>query len=422
LYDGPILVTRAFSNEVFVRSQEPYGAMLTNVADNAPILSVVLEAPQDGPVHLTFEGFVFSNDGTRGGPCTTRAGYMIFLSNVSNFTLKDNIIYGNNRMPRCNNMVKVNIVGATKPWHDVRLVGNVFGDPPAVDDNDMIEIFEPTEFDICDNILYSNRGGSSGGSFVALRKRWGATTRSPRYRICRNIFMNYEGSSNAAFLRLGGWSYPISDALVENNLMLGNSATMMAAPVILEDASDVTLRANTVVGDFPSSAFAFRLGTDGSRPAPENIYAYNNIFCDPTATMGRLVDIYGNADPAAVLFERNLYWNGSGTVPAISDAAAIEADPLLPSDPSAIVPPVWEAANRLFRSGSRTVREEFERLARTHAAIPAGSPARGAAWSERMPREDILGFERDTAPDLGAFEIGASVAVESLPVASVPVR
>jgi hypothetical protein len=409
LYDGPIHIERAFSSEVSIRSETPYGAMLTNVANNEPILSVTLDAPNDGPVHLSFEGFVISNEGTLGGPCTTRAGHMVFLSNVSNFTLKNNIIYGNNRMPRCNNMIKANIVGATKPWHDVRFEGNVFGNPPAVDGDDLVEVFEPTEFDISDNIFFSNRGGSAGGSFVALRRQWGATTRSPRYRISRNIFLNYEGASDASFLRIGGWGSPISDALIENNLMIGNSATPMAAPVILEDASGITMRANTIAGNFPSSALAFRLGTFAAGPAPQNLSVNNNIFSDPTSTMGSLVGTFGNGNIAAVAFDHNLYWNGTGGTPGTNDPAPVNADPLLPADQSGIVLPVWDAANRTFASGSVTVREEFERLVRAYGAIGIGSPARDSAGAELMPQEDILGLLRDSTPDRGAFEMNASL-------------
>jgi hypothetical protein len=408
LYDGPIRIERAFASEVIIKSEEPYGAMLTNVANSEPILLVVLPSGDDGPIHLTIEGFVIANEGTTGGPCTSREGYMIFISNVSNFTFRNNIVYGNNRKPRCNNMVKVGIVGATQPWREMRFEGNVFGNPSAVDGNDLFVVFEPTEFDICDNIFFSNRGGNAGGSFVALRRRWGATTRSPRYRVARNIFLNYEGASDAAFLRIGGWGSPISDALVENNLMIGNSATPMAAPVILEDASEITLRANTVVGNLPSSAFALRLGTDGNGPASENIVAYNNIFSDPTATMGDLVVTHGNANLAGALFLHNLYWNGTGTVPLTNDTDAIEADPLIPNNQGGIVLPVWEHPTGMFASGSRTVREEFERLARTHGVISSGSPARDAAAVDEMPSDDILGFARDSMPDLGALEFGAS--------------
>jgi hypothetical protein len=405
LYDGPTFIRRAFTNEVIVKAEEPYGATLTNVANNDAILSVILDSPNDGPVHITFEGFVFSNEGTSLGPCTQRAGHMVFLSNVSNFTLRNNIIYGNNRRPRCNNMIKANIVGATKPWHDIRFEGNLFGNPPALDGNDLIDIFEPTEFDICDNIFFSDRGGSIGGSFVALRRRWGATTRSPRYHINRNVFLNYEGGSDAAFIRIGGWGDPISDALIENNLMIGNSSTTMAAPVILEDASDITLRANTVVGNLPSSAFAFRLGTYADGPAPVRIFVYNNIFSDPTSTMGELVATFGNGDIGATVFNRNLYWNGDGVAPGTNDPAPLEANPLLATDQSGTIVPVWDVANRRFASGSRTVREEFERLVRTYGAISVGSPASNAAVVDRMPTEDILGLPRDGTPDLGAFEI-----------------
>ena len=92
----------------------------------------------------------------------------------------------------------------------------------------------------------------------------------------------------------------------------------------------------------------------------------------------------------------------------------LEADPLLPTDQSGLVAPVWNEVSHSFPSGSTTIREEFERLVMTYGALGTGSQAIGAADLANMPAEDILGRARDGEPDLGAFEYAAVVTGDTV--------
>ena len=71
-------------------------------------------------------------------------------------------------------------------------------------------------------------------------------------------------------------------------------------------------------------------------------------------------------------------------------------------DQANILLPRWTGA--AFASGATSVRAEFIRLVEGYGAIPAGSPAVGAADPLLAPADDILGRPRDAAPDLGSYE------------------
>ena len=140
--------------------------------------------------------------------------------------------------------------------------------------------------------------------------------------------MNWEGDSGANFVLIGedGKDYfEAYDVLVENNLMLGNSGIVMRAPFGVKGGKDITFRNNTVSGDLPSYAYAMRLNIEGdNRRINENIRQafYNNIWSDPTGTMGARSRSSNPADndfsdtPTdqtdndSFELSHNLYWNG----------------------------------------------------------------------------------------------------------------
>ena len=82
------------------------------------------------------------------------------------------------------------------------------------------------------------------------------------------------------------------------------------------------------------------------------------------------------------------------------------ADPRLATNQAGIVLPRWTGA--AFASGSATIRQEFERLVGLYGAIAGASPAADAGRPRVSPADDILGRPRGAAPDLGAYEAGAS--------------
>jgi hypothetical protein len=410
-YEGPIEILRGFEKEVTIKSEQDYGAILSHVNGNETILFV----SHQGPARLGFEGFVISNEGTTRNPCSSPAGHMIHLTNVSDVTFRNNIIYGNNRMPRCNEAIKINLDNASTFPTGIRFEGNLLSSPPAVDGREMIDIFEPGELDFVDNIFVSNRGAGAGEAFIKLWGEWGSTTaRSPRYHIARNVFINYEGNSSRGFLEFGGEGtsiYEISDALIENNLFIGSSTWPMAAPLVFRGVQGVNIRANTFVGRFVAGALALRVGTDGSNPTSRAVSLVNNIWSDPGGTQpDTFLSIFGDVDVPSLSLDNNVFWNGGAALPALGamtpadDANRFEADPLIATDPVDPILPRWDVVNGVFASGSQSVREEFERLVALYGAIGAGSSARGAASPAQMPATDILGLDRDGSPDVGAFE------------------
>jgi hypothetical protein len=251
--------------------------------------------------------------------------------------------------------------------------------------------------------------------------------------VRRNVFLNWQGSTGSNFVLVGEDGKPYHEArnvMVENNLMLGNSANVMRAAFGVKGSRDVTFRNNTVVGDLPSLAYAMRLNTEGSNLPNQNIRFYNNIWSDPTGTMGaenasRPNDFSDtpSGQTSSFVLDRNLYWNGSNSVPSDSaelvnptgDARRITANPLLPSL-SGIALPRWNVSSGQFGGGATTIRDAFVRLVNSYGTPGAGSPVIGAADAAQAPTHDILGNPR-TTPDIGAVERAGSGAI---PTATTP--
>jgi hypothetical protein len=160
-----------------------------------------------------------------------------------------------------------------------------------------------------------------------------------------------------------------------------------------------------------------RLNTEGSNLPNQNIRFYNNIWSDPTGTMGaenasRPNDFSDtpSGQTSSFVLDRNLYWNGSNPVPSdsaelvnpTSDARRIVANPLLPSF-AGLVLPRWNASTGQFGGGATTIRDAFVRLVNSYGMPGAGSPVIGAADAAQSPTHDILGNPR-SAPEIGAAE------------------
>jgi len=415
LYDGLTFIYRSFPNEVVIKSEVDHHAVLTNLAGGGMILGVFIE----GDANISIEGFVFTGEGATGPVCTTRDGNMIHFQNASNIRFENNIVFGNNREPFCNDLMKIN--RSSPPYYprNIRILGNVFYNHPQLIGSDIIDSERPGELEITGNIFFSDLGVSESENFISLK--WEVTgdevpedVSSPRYRVNRNIFLNWEGDSGQAMLNFGGdgvSTYEISDALVENNLIVGNSTNPMDAPFQFKGVKGITVRANTVVGDLPSTAFGLLVGTTGLNPTVEDLFIYNNLFSDPTGTMGSTFCLtFGNTNLGTFWLDNNLFWNdgnalpGSGGLLPTADINRIELDPLLETNQQAVVLPKWNTTSRQFESGEVSILGEFERLVETYAALPQGSPAIGAADPANSPYDDIRGWVRDASPDVGAYE------------------
>ncbi|HEY5671119.1 MAG TPA: hypothetical protein VIS10_14085, partial [Anaerolineales bacterium] len=206
---------------------------------------------------------------------------------------------------------------------------------------------------------------------------------------------------------------------IENNLMIGNAQDMVNSLLALSGVKDIAFANNTVVGDLPSDAYAFRVDQKGVNLQNQNLYFYNNIWSDPSGTMG--ADLSGDknnfsgGEPVQVsnlILDNNLYWNGPKLIPPgkvasplLDDARRVVTDPLLNTNHAAIVLPRWNGS--AFLSGSLTIRQEFERLVELYGKLPANSPAIGKADPAFAPPDDILGRPRSASPEMGAYELDA---------------
>lgn len=148
-----------------------------------------------------------------------------------------------------------------------------------------------------------------------------------------------------------------------------------------------------------------------------NIQIYNNIWSDPTGSMG---SSFGGAndfsdtpsgETTGWMLDNNLYWNGLNAIPEdnselinyTDDINRVIANPTLPSTTN-IVLPRWNPANQEFADGSITIEQAFIALVDNYGVFSENGPAKDAANSNFSPQGDILGNIR-TTPDIGAVEL-----------------
>jgi hypothetical protein len=417
-YNGRTITYRSFASPVTIASEIAYRAKLTCiVAGKADEIISVFTA---GDANLVIDGFDVSNV-VAGFVPDARNNVLIHFQDASRIELRNCVIHGNTAPNGCNELLKINRGSDTAYPRNIFIHGNVFYDRPSIGGADMIDSVRPGELDIYENIFFERGLSDNSQSFITLKRQVNdipasaLPVRSPRDRVSRNVFLGWDGKTDQAFVQFGedaDAEVMISDSVIENNLMIGNSSHSIVAPVQLKGCAGITVRANTVVGDLPGSSFGARIGTEGSNPPSHDFRFRNNIWCDPTGTMtNRLMSVYGSVDIATILLDHNLFWNQGNALPATgevlptADAHRVVADPQLPASQAGIVLPVLDEGSGTFPSGSTTIRQEFERLVNAYGALPAGSPARGAADAANMPATDILGRARDAHPDLGCFEV-----------------
>jgi len=417
LYTGDVQLDEQFTVGITIRSQERYRAQLRH---NGTVLKFFRSQG------ITLEGFDIAHSGPGGGlviqvqDLIGAPGGVDFTSRI---VFRDNVIHDSFD----NDLLKVNNGSGL-----VTVEGNLFYNQRGSDEH--IDINGVTDVVVQDNVFFNDFEGSGGvngndtSSYIVIKDSNPPDPANPgsdRITVRRNVFFNWQGSTGSNFVLVGEDAQPFHEAknvLVENNLMLGNSANIMRASFGVKGARDVTFRNNTVVGDLPSLAFAMRLNLESAAsPANENIEFYNNVWSDPTGTLG--ANGGGNndfsdpppADTASWALDNNLYWNGGAALPddpgelinPSDDANATVADPLLPTQAGLILPR-WTGTT--FVDGSATIRQVFERLVRLYGTPAGNSSVIDAADPIQAPADDILGLPRGTLPDLGAFEVGSIFA------------
>jgi hypothetical protein len=401
---GPQDVRRTFLRQVTVRALHPYRACWVSSPARHRVLFVY------GAANLTVRGFEM-----RGAP-GPRDDYLvqISLAGCHDVVLEDNVIHDS----FVNDLVKLND-GA----HHVSIRGNLFYNQPRGGD-EHLDINTVHDVRVENNVFFNDFAASrrpvtnTTHPFVLI-KNSGSRPTSRGFVVAGNVFLNWQGASDQPLLLIGEDGKPFPEArevLVENNLFLGNTGNRCTAAFAVKGARDVAFRANTVHGDFPlgsdSWGFALRLGREGENLPNENIQFHNNVWSDPTGTMTHFA-AGSRPNTTGTVLRHNLYFNGGEPIPVdadrvlnvTDDAEAVVADPRLPADLSAVVPPVWRGPSAGFAEGSRTIEEVRRRLVHNFGTPGSDSPVVDAADPARMPAVDMLGRPRGERPDVGAVEV-----------------
>lgn len=414
-YNGRQRLRQEFDVPVVVRSEIPYMARLRH-DDGAALIAFTAR-------NVVIEGFDIAHDPANTFPLVIQVQDLLGAVNgsdggtdpvVSGIVFRNNIIHSSTN----NDLLKINN-GA----EDVLVEGNMFFNQSGSDEH--IDINSVIGVTVQDNIFFNTPERPDTSSFVVVKDSNGSndTVLGTRDTIIRrNVFLNWHGSPGQSFLRLGEDGTPnfeTVNTLVENNLMLGNSGALMRTPFTVQGSSMAVFRNNTLVGDMPARSFAGRLIAVSDNPANDALEFINNIYSDPTGTMGTEaftgVDLFDSpADQTATAaLDNNLYFNDGEAIPEDAgqfltfsdDASALVADPLLP-DPAGVVVPLWDGST--FADGSTTIREAFERLVNDHGTPDMASPVVDQADPTQAASEDILGRPRTDTPDLGAVEVDAT--------------
>ena len=411
-YAGAVRINRRFTTPTLFRAVHPYRAVFHR---DGLVLSL------SGATNVTMDGFVFRHSSLAALPLVVQvdgsaAGYGEYI------TLRNNIFHDSYN----NDLLKI-VSGA----RHVLVEGNVFYNQGPTDEH--IDVNSVTDVVIQDNIFFNDYGGSgrenpaTSHSYITIKdsdEGADGLLGSERITVRRNIFLNWEGGKET-LIQVGNDGKPYHEARdvrVENNLFIGNSPNNAYAVIGLRGVRDVVFANNTAVGDFPSSAYALWIDVKGLNPVNENFLFANNIWSDPTGSMGSYFmdttdNEFSKGDPAYVVgatLDNNLYWNGPAPIPGgdlllplVDDARALVVDPLLHIYQDGMVLPRW--SGEAFLSGNTLIREEFIRLAELYGRPAVGSPAIGRADPAMAPTDDLLGRTRSATPDLGAYEYRMSL-------------
>ncbi len=411
-YTGRIRIRGQFAQGVTVRSAVPYQArlraaetVLTIYNDNADIEGI------------TIEGFDIAHSGPGAGALVVQIQDG-FNRETRRITLRDNILHDSHN----NDILKINN-GASQ----ILVAGNLFYNQQGSDEH--IDINSVDDVIVEDNVFFNDFAASGRpvpndtASFVVVKDSNGSDDEYLGARnvvIRRNVFLNWQGSIGSGFVLFGEdgtANFEAFDGLVENNLLIGNSANTMRSPLGVKGSRDIVFRHNTVLGDLPANAYATRINREGANPPIEAIRFAHNAFADPTGTMTDFSDTLpadlSTTRPSQLV--RNAYWNGGAVLPfdagdvlnITNDAQRIETDPRLPSVAD-VQTPHWQSAQNQFAGGHATIREAFVALVEAYARPAAGSALLDAAApGGDVPADDILGRQRPASgADLGAYELG----------------
>ena len=404
-YIGDNRIRRRFETYTRFAAVHPYQAVFQ---DAGPVVSIV------GGSRLILDGFVFQHSGPEATPIVVQvyrnenvwSEYISFRNNIFRDAYNSDLlkIYNGARFVTVSNNLFYN-QGASDQHIDVNSVTDV-----TIQDNVFFNDFaasgRPLQSDSKHYIVIKDSNENDDGMLGA-----------ERITVQRNIFLNWQGNPGETFLQVGNDGKPYfeaRDVSIQDNLFLGNSSNPIGAAFGVSGAKDVEFINNTITGDLPSDAYAARIVTKELNPKNENILLCNNIWADPTGTMGVITEAGNNGfaegkpeDTLNLLLDSNLYWNGGQPIPdgdllspLRDDRHRLIADPQLETDLTDLILPVWEGTK--FPSGNLLIREEFLRLAQGYASLPQSSPALRRGNLECASRHDIFRSTRDVLPSFGA--------------------
>jgi len=406
-YKGETRIKKGFKKGLLLKSEFPYLAKLTN---NSRVLAIVGNAS-----NIIIEGFEITHSSKKTGPVLIQFdGYA--TDKVHHVTLRNSIIHNsfNNDLVKINNGVE-----------DIKIECNMFYNQGDSDEH--IDINSVKNITVSDNVFFNdfkknNRKISlETSSYIVIKDSNSNEDQflgSQNINVLRNVFFNWQGSRGQGFVLIGEDGKPYFEAnnvTIANNLMIGNSPIEMRSPFGVKGAQNIQFYHNTIVGDLPSQAFAFRINTEKNNPVNNNISFYNNIWSDPFSTMGQGPTDKNNDFSDTLHYQldsftlhNNVYWNGGSDIPSSffdrvnidDDPSAHIMDPKISSS-HALITPIWKEDTQNFDDNSYSIRDAFKKI-----VLLYGIPKQKLNFKSTTPITtlDILGNIRKKST-VGAVEL-----------------
>lgn len=415
IYNGRIKIRKAFEKGVLVKAQYPYRSKLMN---NGRVIAVV-----DKAKNITIEGFEITHSASDSTPLVVHID-SYGKKNVRNITIKNNIIHDSYN----NDLLKIN----NSATH-INVTCNLFYNQGDKDEH--IDINSVEHVTVSNNIFLNDFRFSErvityrSSSYIVIKDSNHDEDQflgSNNIVVNNNVFLNWQGSHGHGFLLIGEDGKPYYEAKnikIFNNLFLGNSSISMRSPFGIKGARDIDFYNNTTVGNLPSNAYAMRFNRERSNPINDNINIINNIWSDPSGTMGQgdyqksndFSDI-GYNDLETFTFDNNLVFNGEQDLPyslldkinPTTDKHLIAEDPSIQQSEN-IRLPLWNSATNTFEDGSFSIQSAFLKIVFENA-IPLNSSAVQKSTNPTFDLDyDLLGNPRHKPHSVGAIHLPIDV-------------